>query len=141
MIGSVKIIAKTQAIPAGSVKLRIRGFPKYYRFSYSISDQEFTELGGIETTYLEGEDGLKSVKIEPFASGNGIESTSQADFDWFDYNPNPTDPYADLATTDPALPTGYTIFSVAGAEKGIIQKYPFITKLLARRSSLLANLD
>jgi pectinesterase len=31
-----------------------------------------------------------------------------------------------LVTTDPSLPKGYTIFSVAGAEKGIIQKYPFI---------------
>jgi acetyl esterase/lipase len=128
VIGSNRNIAVTQIIPTGSVKLRVRGFPKYYRFSYSIDDSRFTEIGGIETKYLEGEGGLNNVNIGLFASGNGRESTTNADFDWFDFNANPKDPYADLVTTDPSLPKGYTIFSVANAEKGIIQKYPFITR-------------
>jgi pectinesterase len=126
VIGSHRNIAVTHSIPSGLVKLKIRGFPKYYRFSYSINGEEFTEIGGAETKYLEGENGLANVQVGLFASGNGIESTSNADFNWFDFNANPKDPYADLVTTDSSLPKGYTIFSVAGAEKSIIQKYPFI---------------
>lgn len=128
VMGSNRNIAVTHLIPNGLVKLRIRGFPKYYRFSFAFGNEEFTEIGGIETKYLEGEGGLANVQIGLFASGNGIESTTNADFDWFNYNSNPKDPYADLVTTDRSLPKGYTIFSVAGAEKGIIQKYPFITR-------------
>ncbi len=126
-IGSIRPTLQTQAIPDGLVKLKVRGFPKYYRFSFAIGEEEFTEIGGVETKYLEGADGLHSVLIGLFASGNGIESATNADFDWFDYNASPKDPYADLVTTDPSLPKGYTIFSVGAAEKGIIQKYPFIT--------------
>ncbi|MEK7722722.1 MAG: alpha/beta hydrolase, partial [Acidobacteriota bacterium] len=48
------------------------------------------------------------------------------DFNWFEFNASPKEPYADLVTTDPSLPKGYTIFSVGAAEKGIVQKYPFI---------------
>ena len=125
-VGSIRMVAVTEPIPEGPVKLKVRGFPKYYRFSYAVGGDEFTEIGGAETKYLEGADGLASVQIGLFASGNGIESTSQADFDWFDFNASPKDPYADLVTTDASLPKGYTIFSVPGAEKGIIQKYPFI---------------
>ena len=132
VIGSVRTIAVTQTIPNGSVKLRIRGFPKYYRFAYAIGDEEFTEIGGVETKYLEGDGGLQNVNIGLFASGNGIESTSNADFNWFDFQVNRKDPYADLVTTDPSLPKGYTIFSVSAAEKGIIQKYPFIFRPSAK---------
>ena len=63
-----------------------------------------------------------------FASGNGRESSSEADFDWFEYNASPKDPFANIALNDPTLPKGYTIFSVDTAEKGIIAKYPFITR-------------
>ncbi len=128
VIGSIRPVVQTQAIPAGLIKLKVRGFPKYYRFSYAIGDSEFTEIGGVETKYLESTDGLNSVQVGFFASGNGIESTTNADFDWFDFNASPKDPFADLVTTDPSLPQGYTIFSVGAAEKGIIQKYPFITR-------------
>lgn len=126
VIGSNRNISQTFPIPNGLVKLRVRGFPKYYRFSFSIGNEEFTEIGGAETRYLEGEGGLTNVQVGLFASGNGIESTTNADFNWFDFNASPKDPYADLVTTDPSLPKGYTIFSVPIAEKGIIQKYPFI---------------
>lgn len=128
VIGSQRNIAVTHLISEGSIRLRVRGFPKYYRFSYSTGNDEFTEIGGSETKYLEGSD----LQIGLFASGNGIESTANADFDWFELNPNPKDPYAGLVTTDPSLPKGYTIFSVTAAEKGIIQKYPFIYRPSAK---------
>ncbi len=128
VLGSIRTIAATQAIADGEVKLRIRGFPRYYRFSYSINDGQFREIGGTETKQLDGEANPQNVSTGLFASGNGVESTSNADFAWFDYNASPKDPYADLVTTHPSLPKGYTIFSVAAAEKGVIQKYPFITR-------------
>lgn len=127
-IGSIRPVVLTEPLPAGVVKLKIRGFPKYYRFSYAVAgNREFIEIGGVETKYLEATDGLKDVSIGLFASGNGRESTAPADFDWVEYDPNPKDPYADIAVNDPSLPKGYTIFSVDTAEKGIIAKYPFIT--------------
>ena len=126
--GSIRTIAATESIPAGRVKLRVRGFPKYYRFSYSIDGDEFIEIGGVETKYLDGEANPQNLSLGLFASGNGIESTSNADFDWFEFNAKAVDPYADLKLTDPGLPPGYTIFSVDTAEKGIINKYPFITR-------------
>ncbi len=131
-IGSIRPTLQKQAIPDGLVKLKVRGFLKYYRFSFAVGNDEFTEIGGVETKYLEATDGLQSVQIGLFASGNGKESSVNADFDWFDYNATPKEPYADLVTTDPNLPKGYTIFSVAAAEKGIIQKYPFITRPSAK---------
>lgn len=126
VIASNRNITVTHSIPNGLVKLRVRGFPKYYRFSFAVGNDEFTEIGGAETKYLEGEGGLANVNIGLFASGNGIESTTNADFNWFEFNASPKEPYADLVTTDPSLPKGYTIFSVGAAEKGIVQKYPFI---------------
>ena len=126
--GSIRTVAVTESIPAGRVELKVRGFPKYYRFSYSIDGGQFIEIGGVETKYLDGEANPQNLSLGLFASGNGIESTSNADFDWFEFNEKPVDPYADLKLTDPSLPPGYTIFSVDTAEKGIISKYPFITR-------------
>ena len=62
-IGSIRPTVLTLPIPDGLVKLKIRGFPKYYRFSYALGDGEFTETGGVETKYLESNDGLNSVMI------------------------------------------------------------------------------
>lgn len=127
VMGSNRNIPVTFPIPNGAVKLKIRGFPNYYRFSFAFGTDEFTEIGGVETKYLADEKGsLQNVKIGLYTSGNGIESTTNADFDAFDFNDKPKEPYADLVVNDPALPKGYTIFSVAAAEKGIVQKYPFI---------------
>ncbi len=125
VVGSIQKIAVVQPIGEGIVRLKVRGFPLRYRFSYSIGDENFREIGGVETKNLEGKD---AVSIGLFASGNGKESTTFADFDWFEINEKPIDPYVDLKLNDPSLPKGYTIFSVDTAEKGIINKYPFITR-------------
>lgn len=127
-IGNLRSVAAVESIPGGPVMLRVRGFAKYYRFSYSVDGKKYIEIGGIETKHLDGETAPQNILFGLFASGNGIESAANADFDWFEYNSNPRDPYAELVTTDSSLPKGYTIFSVAAAEKNIIQKYPFITR-------------
>lgn len=126
VIGSNRSIVRTYPIAPGTVVLRVRGFAKYVRFSFSQNAAAFREIGGAETKFLEDANGMPNVGLGMFASGNGIESTSNADFDWLEFNPNPRDPYADLVLTDPSLPKGYTIFSVPAAEKGLIQKYPFV---------------
>ncbi len=125
VVGSIQKVAVVQPISDGIVRLKVRGFPLRYRFSYAIGDENFREIGGVETKNLEGKD---ANSIGLFASGNGKESTANADFDWFEINEKPLDPYANLKITDPSLPSGYTIFSVDSAEKGIINKYPFITR-------------
>lgn len=145
--GSLSRVGAIVGIPAGAVKLRVRGFPSYYRFSYAMADGAFREIGGVEAKAFEAVDGLRGVEIGLYASGNGVESTSPADFAWFDFNASPKDPYADLVVNDPTLPKGYTIFSVGAAEKGIIQKYPFISRpddavpvgIDARKSVVYAN--
>ncbi len=128
VIGSVRSIIARERIPAGAVRLRVRGFPKYLRFSFAAATGEFIEIGGLETKPLNIETEPDKVFIGLFASGNGIESTADAYVDWFEYDPHPADPYSDLVVNDPSLPPGYTIFSVGAAEKGIIQKYPFIRR-------------
>lgn len=128
VIGSVRTVIAHETMPAGGIRLRVRGFPKYLRFSFAGTDSKFTEIGGVETKPLSIETDPDKVSVGLFASGNGIESTSDAYVDWFEYDSRPADPYADLVVTDPSLPPGYTIFSVEAAEKGIIQKYPFISR-------------
>ncbi len=125
VVGSIHSVAFVGQIGNGNVKLKVRGFPLRYRFSYAIGDENFREIGGVETKNLEGKE---TISIGLFASGNGKESTANADFDWFEINEKPLDPYVNLKVTDPSLPSGYTIFSVDSAEKGIINKYPFITR-------------
>ncbi|CAN5457555.1 hypothetical protein BH10ACI2_BH10ACI2_03290 [soil metagenome] len=126
VIGTVRTITSIQPIPDGIVELRIRAFPKYYRFSYAFGADEFKDIGGVESLNRDGD--ARDVYVGMFSSGNGIESTSNADFDWFKFNSQPKDPYSDLVVNEPTLPKGYTIFSVATAEKGIIEKYPFIVR-------------
>jgi len=131
-VGHIRTIAATQPIGEGLVRLRIRAYPEFYRFSYAVGDGAFRDLGGIETRYLASEvaNGFNGVFVGPFATGRGRESGVPADFDWFDYRPA-SDPPPDAATVSEAatLPKGYTVFSVAAAERGLLRNYPHITRL------------
>jgi hypothetical protein len=131
-IGSLHPIAATKTIKNGFVRLRIRSYPELYRFSYSVGDDAFQDLGGVETRYLASEvaDGFNGVFVGMFATGQGRDSTAPADFDWFDYQ-RAREPPLDSATLKEAatLPPGYTVFSVETAERGLLKSYPFITRL------------
>lgn len=127
VIGSVRTIAARQNIPPGPLRLRISVFPKYYRFAFAVGDGEFLGIGGVEA--IKPDAGV--IRLGLFASGNGRESTTPAEFDRFELNDSPRDPYESIVITDPSLPKGYTVFSVDSAEKGIIEKYPFITRPLS----------
>lgn len=131
-VGGVSSVAATQTIGDGPVRLRVRAYPQFYRFSYAVGDGAFRDLGGVETRYLASEvaDGFNGVFVGLFATGRGRESTAPADFDWLDYaqaSEPPIDPA--VVAEQKTLPTGYTVFSVDSAERGLLAKYPFVTRL------------
>jgi xylan 1,4-beta-xylosidase len=131
-VGGVSNVAAAQPVGEGPVRLRVRAYPEFYRFSYAVGEGSFRDLGGVETRYLASEvaNGFNGVFLGPFATGRGREATAPADFDWFDYAPakeSPPDP-AHVAEQK-TLPPGYHVFSVEAAERGLLARYPFITRL------------
>jgi len=131
-IGSISTIAATRTIGDGVVRLRIRAFPEFYRFSYSQGDSEYQDFGGVETRYLASEvaDGFNGVFIGMFATGRGRDSSTPADFDWFEYKPVSQPPLDDATLREAAgLPPGYAVFTVETAERGLLKSYPYVTRL------------
>jgi xylan 1,4-beta-xylosidase len=87
VIGSIRADAARKTIGAGVVRLRIVSTAETYRFSYAVADETFQQLGEVETRYLSSEvaDGFTGVFVGMFATGNGKDSSTSADFDWFEY--------------------------------------------------------
>jgi alpha-N-arabinofuranosidase len=135
-IGSIRTVAATKSIGAGQVRLRIRSYPEIYRFSYAVGNEPFQDFGGVETRYLSSEvaDGFNGVFVGLFTTGRGQDASVPADFDWFDYQQVTQSPL-DAATLkeQATLPTGYTVFSVETAERGLLRNYPFVTRLSTDR--------
>ena len=133
-VGSIVSEAAAQTIGDGPVRLRVRALPEIYRFSYAVGDEAFRDLGGVETRYLASEvaNGFNGVFVGVFATGRGRDSAAPADFDWFDYGQSPQPPL-DAATLaeQKQLPPGYTVFSVETAERGLLNRYPYVTRLPA----------
>ncbi|HJQ32459.1 MAG TPA: family 43 glycosylhydrolase [Pyrinomonadaceae bacterium] len=131
-VGGIVSDAAAQTIGDGPVQLRVRALPEIYRFSYAVGDSAFRDLGGVETRYLASEvaNGFNGVFLGPFATGRGRDASTPADFDWFDYKESPQPPL-DAATLaeQKTLPPGYTVFSVETAERGLLNRYPYVTRL------------
>lgn len=72
---------------SGPVKLKIQGDKDRYRFLYAQGNSEFKEVDSVLSTYLSSETvgGYTGVYVGLFANGNGSKSSSNADFDWFEY--------------------------------------------------------
>jgi alpha-N-arabinofuranosidase len=131
-IGSIRTVAATEPLPSGMIRLRIRAFPEFYRFSYAIDHGQFQDFGGAETRYLASEvaDGFNGVFVGMFATGSGRDSSSPADFDWFEYKPVTLPPLDDVTQKEATtLPPGYSVFSVETAERGLLKNYPGVTRL------------
>lgn len=130
VIDGVSSIPFREPVGDGAIELKIRRVPEYYRFALRSGTEDFREIGGADARLLRDEKSgtNEGVLVGPFASGNGREKVSNADFDFVEFKDAPADPYADLVTTEPTLPPGWGIFSVEIAEKGIIKQYPFISR-------------
>lgn len=73
----------------GPVQLRIIADKKIYKFAYAQGNDAFKEIGSLNTYFLGTEvtGGYDGVIIGLYATGNGKQSSSPADFNWFDYEP------------------------------------------------------
>ncbi len=131
-IGGVNTVAAAEPIGDGPVHLRVRAMPEIYRFSYSVGEGSFRDLGGVETRYLASEvaNGFNGVFVGLFATGRGRDASAPADFDWFDYRHLPDQPLDPaILSEQKTLPPGYNIFSVETAERGLLNRYPYVTRL------------
>jgi xylan 1,4-beta-xylosidase len=82
----IAIVAQTR-IPEGLVKLEIEADENQYHFSYAIAGEEPKRLASGAARYLSSEvaGGFTGVYLGIYATGNGKQSETPADFDYFDY--------------------------------------------------------
>lgn len=93
----LELIQQTAAITPlrpGPVELQIIGTRPHYAFAYSQNGEPFQEIARVNTRYLGTEvtGGYNGVMIGLYASGNGRPCAGPADFDWFDYQPQESQP-------------------------------------------------
>jgi xylan 1,4-beta-xylosidase len=76
-------------LPEGAIELIVKGNKKMYTFYYKSNSGAAVEIGKLNTRFLgtEVSGGYNGVIIGLFATANGKPSTSNADFDWFKYQP------------------------------------------------------
>jgi alpha-N-arabinofuranosidase len=76
-------------LPDGAIEIMIKGDKKMYSFYYKTSNGKALEIGKLNTRFLgtEVSGGYNGVIIGLYATGNGNKATSNADFDWFKYQP------------------------------------------------------
>ncbi len=81
-------------IPEGDVILSVTASPESYAFTCKSLKGEAVELGNALTKDLSSEKigGFTGVYFAMYATGNGQKSTTMADFDYFEYIPNPKKP-------------------------------------------------
>ena len=69
------------------VSLRIKGDKKNYSFEFSQNNEPFKKVGSLNVQFLSAEvtGGYNGVVLGLYATGNGLDSTTPAAYDWFDY--------------------------------------------------------
>nr|BBH96093.1 glycoside hydrolase 43 family protein [Thermogemmatispora argillosa] len=99
-IGSLMAIVAREQVEAGPVTLSVRaiqprqpvrGATALYLFSYALDDGEPHEVARGEARYLATEvaGGFTGVYFALYATTNGEAASVSADFDWFEYRPEP----------------------------------------------------
>lgn len=88
-IGDLAAVVAQETIDAGLIELQIESDLDRYIFSYRLHGQPFREMAAGANRYLSSEvaGGFTGVYFGMYATGNGKRAASQADFDWFDYQP------------------------------------------------------
>ena len=86
-LGSMHHVEKEIALMDGAVTIKVEGTGTHYGFSYSYDDVTFEKVGIMESKFLSTETngGFTGVYIGLFSTGNGQKSSTNADFDWFEY--------------------------------------------------------
>ena len=79
---------RSEEIGAGDVVLTVEASPLEYEFFYETPGGARRSLGKAATRDLSSEKvgGFTGVYVGMYATGNGKESTTPADFDWFEYD-------------------------------------------------------
>lgn len=82
-------VLKQLALPEGTIEMIVKGDKNTYNFCYIDNTGKFVELGKLNTRFLgtEVSGGYNGVVIGLYATGNGEQTTTNADFDWFKYQP------------------------------------------------------
>lgn len=86
-IGDLVAEVAQARIPAGVVELQIEAEPEQYHFAYAVNGGPPKRLASGESRYLSTEvaGGFTGVYLGMYATGNGQQTVSPADFDWFSY--------------------------------------------------------
>ncbi len=76
----------------GPVNLRLTGKKSTFTFSYAQGDEDYTEIETVDSKFLATETvgWFTGVYVGLYATGNGKECKSNADYDWFEYVVNDT---------------------------------------------------
>ena len=85
--GSVIHESKEITLKPGPVKLAITCERSKFIFSYAQGNEPFKEFGSVESRFLSSETvgGFTGVYVGFYATGNGFKSSSNAEYDWFEY--------------------------------------------------------
>jgi alpha-N-arabinofuranosidase len=85
--GSVVHESDPAILKPGPVKLIIKGERDNFRFLYAQGNDTPREISAIMSRYLSSETvgGFTGVYVGLYATGNGKNFTSDADYDWFEY--------------------------------------------------------
>jgi len=75
------------SLKPGPVKLRVSGQKSTFTFSYAQGDEKFKAIETVDSKFLATETVgfFTGVYVGFYATGNGQVSTSNADYDWFEY--------------------------------------------------------
>lgn len=94
-VGMIKHVEKKIPLKDGPVELKVEGSvvsagyfsANYYTFFFRQGTGAFEEVSQAEAKYLSTETagGFTGVYLGLFATGNALSSTTNADFDWFEY--------------------------------------------------------
>jgi xylan 1,4-beta-xylosidase len=90
--GSVVYESEKKILKSGPVKLMIKGERSSFVFSYSQANESVKEIQRVESRFLSSETvgGFTGVYVGLYATGNGQTSTTNVDYDWFEYRKDQT---------------------------------------------------
>lgn len=85
--GSVTYESDEAVLAPGPVNLRIEGVRSAFKFSFGQGDSAYKQIQEVSARYLSSETigGFTGTYVGLYATGSGRPSTTNADYDWFEY--------------------------------------------------------